>query len=160
MPVYQKEKTSPVIMLLVNQDHGKKNPRTDNLTSTHPAMTVHSPSSFQAGFHALRYSLTGRVPVPSAASLTLAWGGKKCFAAQGLRRKKEGQRSQRLFPKHLYAVMISEAWKQNPFLDTPKSPEISSLCASGGLRDVVRFNQDTTVSHFQDHIQEECCASL
>lgn len=147
-------------MLLVNQDHGKKNPRTDNLTSTHPAITVHSPSSFQAGFHVLRHSLTGRVPVSCASPLTLAWEGKKCFAARGLRRKKEGWRSQRLFLEPLHAAVISEAWKQNPFLDTLKSPEISSFCASGGLRDVVRFNQGTTIFRFQDHIQEECCASL
>lgn len=159
----KKGKTSPVIMLLVNQDHGKKNPRTDNfchLASTHPAMTLHSPKQLSSRFpcpHG-RYSLPRRVSLPSAAPLTLAWAGNKCFAAQGLGRKQGGQ-SEALSGAPPCCSDLRSLETRSIFV-MPRSPEISSFCASGGLRDVVRFNQGTTMSHFQDHIQEECCASI
>lgn len=75
------------------------------------------------------------------------WGGSK-------------RDSQGLFLEPLHAAVISEASKWDPFLVMPKSPEISSIHVSGDLRDVVRFNQHTTTSYFQNHSQEKCCASL
>lgn len=149
-------------MLLVNQDHGKKNPRTDNfchLTSTHPAMTVHSPCSFQAGFHVLMEDIPSQggflFPLQSFSHWHRqvrnylehrVWGGSK--------RDREIRGS--------FWSPSTLQWSQNPGNKIhPCHAQIcSSFCANGGLRDGVRFNQGTTVSHFQDQIQEECCASL
>lgn len=91
LPVYQKGKTSPVIMLSVNQDHGKKNPRTDNfcghLTSTLPAMTLIPPAAFKQ----VSMSSSTTTHKGFLFPVTLAQTGKKCFAAQALGRKQEGR---------------------------------------------------------------------